>query len=52
MRASLDASFGSTKSFGGFGALGGSDFAVDIAGSGVDSLGVAFAGFERVRAIV
>jgi hypothetical protein len=26
--------------------------AVDVVGSGVDSFGVAFAGFERVRAIV
>jgi hypothetical protein len=52
MRASLDVSFGSTKSLGGFEVLAGSDFAVEVVGSGVDSLGVAFAGFDRVRAIV
>ena len=52
MRASFDVCFGSTNSLGGFGVLSGSDLAVDVVGSGVDSFGVAFAGFERVRAIV
>ena len=51
MRASLDVSFGRTNSFGGFDVLAGSGLAV-VVGSGVDSLGAAFAGFERVRAIV
>ena len=52
MRASFDVSLGSTKSLGGFDVLAGSGLAVDVVGSGVDSLAAAFVGFERVRAIV
>lgn len=51
MRAFREAFLGKTKSLGGFGALAGSDFAVHVVGSGVVSVGVALAGFERVRAI-
>lgn len=52
MRAFWVAFLGRTNSLGGFEALAGSDFCVHSEGSGVVSVGVAFAGFERVRAIV
>lgn len=52
MRASFEVFLGSTNSLGGFEVLGGSAFVVDGGGSGVDSLGVDFAGLERVRAIM
>lgn len=50
IRASLEVSFGRTKSFGGFEVGAGSCLVVDSVGSGVCSFGL---GFERVaRAIV
>ncbi len=52
MRASFEVFLGRMKSFGGFEVLAGSGFTVDGGGSGVDSLGIDFAGLERVRAIV
>ena len=51
MRASFEASLGSTKSLGGLDVLAGSGLAVEVGGSGVEALGAAFVGFERVRAI-
>ena len=51
MRDSGDASLGSTKSFGGFVAGGGSGFAVVATGSGVLALAGAALGLDRVRAI-
>ena len=51
IRASLDVSFGSTNSLGGFDVLAGSGLVVDAVGSGVEALGTVLAGFERVRAI-
>ena len=52
MRASFDVFFGSTKSLGGLEVLVGRGLIVEGVGSGVDSFGVAFVGFERVLAIV
>lgn len=52
MRASFEVFFGRTNSLGGLVVLAGSGLVVEGTGSGVDSLGVAFAGFDRVRAIV
>jgi len=51
MRASFEASLGSTKSLDGLDVLAGSGLAVEVGGSGVEGLGAAFVGFERVRAI-
>lgn len=51
MRASFEVSLGSTKSLGGLDVLAGSGLAVEVDGSGVEALGAAFVGFERVRAI-
>lgn len=51
MRAFEDTFLGRTNSLGGFDVLAGSAFCVDVVGSGVVSVGVALAGFERVRAM-